>query len=123
MLKKLTTLIVVEAIEPCLPNWEALGYTVAVRVPDQGALDFVILRAECGELMLQTNQSLASDVPPVAARSPRTLLYANVPSLANAKRALDGAEVLIAERQTFYGATEAWLALGDGTILGLAEHG
>ena len=28
--KKLTTLFVVDRIEPCLPSWEALGYKVTV---------------------------------------------------------------------------------------------
>ena len=32
-LKKLTTLLVVERIEPCLPTWQALGYATTVRVP------------------------------------------------------------------------------------------
>ena len=41
-LKKLTTLLVVDAIEPCLASWEKLGYDVTVRVPDKGPLGFVI---------------------------------------------------------------------------------
>jgi len=122
-LGKLTTLLVVDAIEPCLPTWEALGYTVTVRVPDSGPLGFVILSAKPGELMLQTKASLADDLPAVAALAPRALLYADVPSLALAKRALGGAKLLVAHRETFYGAKEAWLELEGGTIVGLAEQG
>jgi hypothetical protein len=122
-LDKLVTLLVVDAIEECLPAWEALGYKVTVRVPESGALGFAILNAASGELMLQTRKSLAEDLPAVAARRPKTLLYADVASLTEAKKALRGAEVLVARRKTFYGATEAWLGLPGNVILGLAEHG
>ena len=121
-LDKLTTLLVVEAIEPCLPAWEALGYTVAVRVPEAGTLGFVILKSKLGELMLQTKQSLAEDLPDVAARSPSYVLYANVSSVAEAKKTLPTATVIVPRRKTFYGATEAWLELTGNVIVGLAEH-
>ncbi|HEV8547419.1 MAG TPA: hypothetical protein VGQ57_00300 [Polyangiaceae bacterium] len=120
--KKITPLFVVERIEPCLPQWEALGYEVTVRVPDEGPLGFVILSGKLGELMLQTTESLAGDLPSVAKRKPSALLYADVPSIAEAKKALRGAEVLVPRRKTFYGATEAWLELEGKVILGLAEH-
>lgn len=122
-LDKLVTLLVVDAIEDCLPAWEAVGFKVAGRVPDAGALGFVILKAPCGELMLQTRKSLAEDLPDVASRRPTHLLYADVPSLTEAKKALRGAEVIVPRRKTFYGATEAWLVLDGKVILGLAEQG
>lgn len=120
--QKITTLLVVEAIEPCLPTWEALGYTIAVRVPETGPLGFVILKSKLGELMLQTKRSLAEDLPDVATRRPTYLLYADVASLTEAKKALRSATVLVPRRKTFYGATEAWFELGGKVILGLAEH-
>jgi hypothetical protein len=123
MLKKLTTVLIVDSIESQLPSWEKLGYEIVTRVPERGALDFVILNGKAGELMLQTARSLADDVPAIAERKPSALLYADVDSLANTKRALAGAEVIIEQRKTFYGATESWLLLPGGTFLGLAEHG
>lgn len=122
-LEKLTTLLVVDRIEASLPPWQALGYEVTVRVPDSGPLDFVILHGPSGELMFQTKKSLAVDLPAVAKRRPKMLFYADVPSLADAKKALRGATVLVPKRKTFYGATESWLALVDGTIVGFAVHG
>lgn len=121
-LKKLTTLLVVDRIEPCLSGWQALGYEVTVRVPEEGPLGFAILSSKTGELMLQTRASLAEDLPDVARRKPQTLLYADVPSLTEAKKALPGATAIVPRRKTFYGATEAWLELEGGVILGLAEH-
>jgi hypothetical protein len=72
--------------------------------------------------MLQTRESLREDLPDVAKRNPSFLLYADVASLAQAKQALPQASVLVAQRKTFYGATEAWLELPGGAILGLAQH-
>lgn len=121
-LDKLTTLLVVAKIEPCLPAWEAMGYRVTVRVPEAGPAGFVILKSKLGELMLQTKKSLAEDLPTVAARRPSSVFYADVPSLTEAKKALKGATVLVPRRKTFYGATEAWLELEGKVIVGLAEH-
>jgi hypothetical protein len=124
-LKKLSTLLVVDEIEPALENYRALGYTLELRVPETGTLGFVILRGptpEAAELMMQTRASLAEDLPIVAKKKPSFLLYADVDSLAKARRGLTGVKVLVEERKTFYGATESWLELPEGTILGLAKH-
>jgi hypothetical protein len=121
-LKKLTTIAIVDAIEPALPSYEALGFKVNVRVPERGTLGFVIMSGPAGELMLQTRDSLAEDLPDIAKRKPSALLYADVASLDDGKRALPDAKVIIAKRKTFYGATEAWLELPGGTFLGLSEH-
>jgi hypothetical protein len=121
-LDKLTTLLVVDRIETCLPSWEKLGYAVVARVPEKGEAGFVMLQGKAGELMLQTRQSLADDLPAIAERRPHYALYADVASLTEAKKALPDAKVIVSERKTFYGAKEAWLELEGGVFLGLAEH-
>jgi hypothetical protein len=120
-LDKLTTLLVVDAIEPALPAFGKLGYEVTVRVPEKGTLGFVILAGGPGALMLQTRASLAEDLPAVAALEPRSLLYADVKSVDAAAHAL-GARIVVPKRTTFYGALEIWVQLECGHILGLAEH-
>lgn len=122
LLAKLTTVVVVDDIEVCLPAWEALGHRVSVRVPETGKLGFVILAGKASELMLQTRASLKQDLPEIAERDPGHLLYAETASLARAKKALPTARVIIDERTTFYGAKESWLELDGGVFLGLAEH-
>jgi hypothetical protein len=121
-LNKLTSVVIVDAIEPALPSYEALGYKVNVRVPESGTLGFVIMAGPAGELMLQTRASLTEDLPEIAKRAPSHLLYGDVRSLDATKRALRDAKVLIKQRKTFYGATESWLELPGPTFLGLAEH-
>lgn len=122
MLKKLTTIVITGAIEPAITSWEKLGYNVTVRVPDDGPPGFVILHGPAGELMLQSTASLAEDLPPVADRKPSFVLYGEVASLDETRASLPGARVLVERRTTFYGATESWLELDDGTVLGLAQH-
>ncbi|HMI88500.1 MAG TPA: hypothetical protein VK550_30670 [Polyangiaceae bacterium] len=121
-LDKLTTLLVVDRIESSVSTWEALGYKVVARVPEQGTADFAMLQGNAGELMMQTRKSLGSDLPGVAERKTAFLLYADVASLAEAKKAIPQAKVIVSERTTFYGAKEAWVELENGVVLGLAQH-
>ena len=123
MLKKLTTVLIVDAIEPQLPIWEKLGYAIVTRVPDTGTLGFVILNGKAGELMLQTKASLAEDIPDIAKRKPSYTLFADVDSIAKTQPALGGAELIVDKRKASYGPTESWFVLPGGTVLGLAEHG
>src|SRR5689334_10276403 len=109
-LDKLTTILIVDRIEPCLPAWKRLGYEVTVRVPKEGSPGFVILAGHAGELMMQTRESLADDLPDVAKRKPTHLLYGDVGSVTSARKALS-AKVIVEERKTFYGALETWLEL------------
>jgi hypothetical protein len=120
--QKLTPIVIVDAIETCLPAWKSLGYQVTVQMPERGTLGFVILANATTELMLQSRASLAEDLPTVADNAPAYLLYADVASLTDAKRAATGARVLVDQRKTFYGALEAWVELPCGTILCLSER-
>ena len=121
-IEKLTTLFVVDAIEPLLPTWEKLGYGVTVRVPEKGACDFVILSGNAGQLMMQTKKSLADDLPGVSKLAPAFVLYADVKSVDAAENAVAGARVIVSKRTTDYGATETWVELPGGQIVGFAQH-
>lgn len=120
---KVTPLHVVEAIEPCLALWcGALGYQKVVEVPHGGRLGFVLLAGAAGAVMLQTRESLAEDLPALHARGASALLYVDVESLDDALAAVKGAELVVPERKTFYGAREACIADASGTLLLLSEH-
>ncbi len=120
-LKKLTPILIVDAIEPCLPTWKSLGFEVSTSVAHGDTLGFAILTQAKGELMLQTKASLTEDLPAVAETKPASLLYADVTSLAQASEQLKECRVLVPKRKTFYGATEIWVQTAAGQILGLAE--
>jgi len=120
MMKKATPIMVVEAIEPCLPFWtERLGFAAPVQVPHGDRLGFVILSNAAIELMYQTHASLKEDLG--AALPPGGAVYLEVESLDAVIAALDGAEVVVPPRTTFYGARELWVREPGGNVVGFAQ--
>ena len=120
--KKVTPILVVEAIEPALAFWHGqLGFEKVVEVPHEGQLGFALLARDGREIMLQTRASLAADLPAVAALAPACALYCDVDSLEAAVKAAATAKVLVPRRTTFYGADEVWVLDPAGTIVGFAE--
>jgi uncharacterized glyoxalase superfamily protein PhnB len=119
---KVTPVRVVDRIEPCLPFWcEALGYRKNAAVPHGGALGFVLLENDAGEVMLQTRACLADDVAAAAALEPHTVLFIEVKSLEAARKATRGAKVLVEERTTFYGTRETVVVDPVGTVVVFAQ--
>jgi uncharacterized glyoxalase superfamily protein PhnB len=125
-IKKITPLFVVDSIEACLPLYARLGFERTIEVPHGKGLGFVILAANGLELMLQSRDSLKDDASSVAQRAGHSLLYCDVASLDDARKAVKAAgdcEILIEERTTPYGAKEMWFVDASGHVIGLAEHG
>src|ERR1700690_2812095 len=108
-INKATPIFFVDAIEPALPFWSALGWSKDVEVPHGDKLGFVILKHGERELMLQTHASLAEDLPQTKELAPKHAVYMDVASLDDAKKSLSGGRVLVDERTTFYGARESWV--------------
>ena len=120
---KVTPILVVDAIEPALPLWTGpLGYQKTVEVPHEGRAGFVLLVKDGAEVMMQTRASVAADVPAVAKLGVACVMYMDVTSLEEARAAVAGLEVLVPERETFYGAREIFVRDGAGNVLGFAEH-
>lgn len=122
-MKKITALLVVDEIEACLPFWiDRLGFEKTVEVPHEDRLGFVILVHSGQELMLQSRASVAADIPSLADLG-ATALYVEVGELEPFERALDGAEIVVPKRKTFYGATEIGVRTPGGHVVVLAEMG
>ena len=121
-MKKLTPAMFVEKIEPCLPFWvDRLGFQKTVEVPEGDALGFVILARDNVEVMLQSRASVAKDVPALAADPSRSFLYVEVDELAPILERLQGAEIVVPVRKTFYGATEIAVRDPAGNVVAFAE--
>ncbi len=126
MLKKATAVLIVEAIEPCLPFWIALGLKKVNEVPDgdSGRLAFVILGNESFEVMYQTAASVAKDAgPELAGSAGKTHLFVEVDALDPIKVALADAPVFLAERTTFYGSKEIGIREPGGHFVTFAAFG
>jgi hypothetical protein len=121
--KKITPVMVVDAIEPCLGFWTRLGFAVTAEVPHGDKLGFVILAKDGLELMYQTRASVASDVPDIAGApyAEHTPLFVEVNDLKAVHKALGGADYIVRERKTFYGATEAIVRGPAGQVVTFAQ--
>jgi uncharacterized glyoxalase superfamily protein PhnB len=121
-MKKLTPIIVVDAIEPCLGFWtDRLGFEVTVTVPHEEHIGFAILAKDNVEIMYQSRASVAADVPAVEEHvGGAPVLFIEVEDVDAVERALGGAEVLVPRRQTFYGMDEIFVRAPCGTVVGFA---
>ena len=124
MVKKLTPVLFVAEIEPCVKFWTGrLGFQKTVEVPEGNKLGFVILVKDNVELMYQSYASVDKDVPAMAqlARKGPTFLYIEVDNLDAIKSAVRGSDVVIPERTTFYGAREIGIRDPAGHVLTFAQ--
>lgn len=108
-IRKSTPVLFVDSIEPCLAFWrDRLGFQVTAEVPAGDSLGFVILLKEGVEVMLQTVDSLEGDAPDHARHfhGDKTWLFVEVEDIDALAAALDGCEIVLQRRATFYGSTE-----------------
>ena len=108
-LLKSTPVLFVEAIEPSLPFWqERLGFQRPTEVPDGDRLGFAILSNGGIEVMYQTIAMLKQDSAAHAVRfdNDRTFLFVEVDDIGALAKALDGFEIVMPRRETFYGSVE-----------------
>ena len=124
-LNKLSPVLVVDAIEPCLPFWvDRLGFTKIAEVPEGDRLGFVILQKDGIEVMYQSRASLRKDIPALAdAPAGGTSLYIEVADVAAVERAVKGAEIVVPRRKTFYGADEIGVREPGGNVVVFGQHG
>jgi uncharacterized glyoxalase superfamily protein PhnB len=121
--KKLTPILIVDAIEPCLPFWlDRLGFTKTTEVPHEDRLGFAILERDGIEVMYQTIDSVAADLPALASL-PRggSILFIEVDDITAIEKAMAGADIVVPRRSTFYGAEEVFAREPGGHLVGFAE--
>ncbi len=107
--KKITPVLFVQEIEPCLKFWtERMGFQKTVEVPEGNKLGFVILQKDGVEVMYQTFASVEKDMRALSpeVRKGPSFLYVEVEKLDPILSAMKGAEVVMPVRDTFYGMKE-----------------
>lgn len=122
LVSKATPILFVERIESSLPFFEAVGFAKIMDVPHGEHLGFVILNNGQIELMLQSFDSLAEDMPQLrdAARG-RSFLFVEVPDLAAIETTLAGHPIFMPRRTTFYGAEETGYIEPSGHYVTFAQ--
>lgn len=120
-LKRITPILLVDEIEPCVPFWEAMGFDKTADVMHEGRLGFVILEKSGLEIMYQTRASVASDLPALAdAPGGGTFLFLEVMDLDATIEAIEGAPVVFPRRKTFYGMDEIGVREPGGNAITFA---
>lgn len=124
--QKLTPVLFVDEIEPCLPLWvDRLGWEKAVGVPEGDKLGFVILTKDNAELMYQTWASIDKDFGKAhpRAKGTSTGLFIEVSDLEDIIRRLQGVPVALERRTTFYGMDEIGITEPGGHMIVFAQKG
>ena len=124
-MKKLTPVLMVDAIEPMLPFWvDRLGFEKTVELPHGDRLGFVILVRDGVELMYQTVESVRADIEPLsAAATGSSFLFIEVEDLDAIEKALGDETPVVPRRQTFYGSDELIVLDPAGNAVTFAKFG
>jgi uncharacterized glyoxalase superfamily protein PhnB len=123
-MNSLTPVLYVEEVEPCLGFWLNLGFEKTIEVPEGNRLGFAAVRSGNVEVMYQSRASLSNDHPPFAQVSFEKTgfgLYIQVADLDVVLPKLEGSEVLVPERKTFYGAREIGVRAPCGSTVMFAQ--
>jgi uncharacterized glyoxalase superfamily protein PhnB len=106
---KITPVLVVQEIEPCLPFWvERMGFQNVAEVPEGDRIGFVMLVRDGVEVMLQSVASVRKDEPAFAPEGVSRVasLFIEVDDFADTVARLEGYPIAMTDRTTFYGMRE-----------------
>ena len=122
--KKITTVLAVETVEPSLDFWtKKLGFECTVTVPHEDKLGFAILVKDNVEVMLQSVASILADLGAntgeVNGRS--AALFIEVADLAAVEQSLAGYPIEMPRRTTFYGMHEIGIREPGGHFVVFAQ--
>ena len=122
--KKVTPLLFVPEVEPCVQFWlERFGFEKTAEVPEGNKIGFAMLQKGSVELMYQSYASVEKDIAAIAeqVRKGPSFLYVEVDNLEDTIRAVDGMELTMPRRTTFYGSTEIAIKDPGGHLITFAQ--
>ncbi|HEX9759471.1 MAG TPA: VOC family protein [Candidatus Acidoferrales bacterium] len=122
-MKRLTPVLVVEAIEPVIPFWvDRLGFQKTIEVPEGDKLGFAAFEKDGIQVMYQTWASVEKDVAAMAKeRRGPTFLFIEIQGFDEIRKRLEGAPTIVTDRKTFYGARETIVRDPSGHVVTFAE--
>jgi uncharacterized glyoxalase superfamily protein PhnB len=122
-IRKITPIMQVAEIEPAISFWtDRLGFEITAQVPHGDKIGFVLLVKDGYEVMYQAQASVEADAP-VLLGLPLggTILFIEVDDIDAIENALEGTEIVVPRRQTFYGSTEIFVREPAGNVVGFAQ--
>jgi uncharacterized glyoxalase superfamily protein PhnB len=125
VLKQLTPVLIVDAVEPCIKFWvDRLGFAVTNEVPaPDGKLIFASVQLGPIEIMYQTRASVVDEQPGAAKdlMGHSVALFITVEDLDRIEKSLTGVPVVKPRHETFYGSTEIYVREPGGNTVGFAQ--
>jgi uncharacterized glyoxalase superfamily protein PhnB len=125
--KRVTPVLFVEKVRPCLEFWERLGFQRAMEVPDGDELAFAAVQKDGVEIMYQSFASAMKDPSASAVARQRldshAFLYVEVSDLDAIVAGLKGVSLEVEKHTTFYGATEVMVRDPGGHFITFAQFG
>lgn len=121
----LTPNFFVTDIDATIQYYKALGFEVVAQVPEEGALDWVMMNCESVVIMFQTFKSLGEDLPVIRREKGSPMLlyiktkdivafYENIKSKVSITKPLE---------KTFYGANEFSIIDPNDVLITFADDG
>jgi uncharacterized glyoxalase superfamily protein PhnB len=123
-MKRLTPVVAVDDIAPALEFWvERLGFEKTAEVPHGDGLGFVILEKGAVQVMYQTWASIADDIPALVEEvtGHAASMFVEVSDLDEVEAALEGLEITLPRRTTFYGMEEIGVREPGGHLVVFAQ--
>jgi uncharacterized glyoxalase superfamily protein PhnB len=129
VINAITPILVVDEIEPSVPFWtERLGFETAASVPEggpetTGPLGFAMFTNGALNVMYQTRRSIDDDMPGLLSgeRSHEQVLFVIVADLDDIMKRMEGVEVTMPLRRTFYGMREFGVREPGGHLVTFAQ--
>jgi uncharacterized glyoxalase superfamily protein PhnB len=124
--RKITPILFAEEIESCIQFWtERIGFQKTIEVPEGDKIGFVLLEKNGLELMYQSFASVDKDnaATGAAVRKGPSFLYIEVAEIDAAQAAINGAEIVMPMRTTFYQSKEFGIKDPVGHYLIFAQQG
>ena len=126
-LRRLTPVLVVEQVAPCVRWWsDRLGFALKHQVDgDDGVPVFASVEKDGLEVMVQTRASVLAERADAAAEldGHSVVLFIEVADLDAVERALGDVPVVTPRHRTFYGSTELYVREPGGNVVGFAQFG
>jgi catechol 2,3-dioxygenase-like lactoylglutathione lyase family enzyme len=124
LVARLTPVILVDEVAPCLPFWaDRLGFQIVAEVPGpDGRTQFAILERDGVEVMYATWAATAAESPAAVAapRGHSVSLFIEVADIGQVDRALEGLPRVADRHQTFYGMDEFSVREPGGAVVTFA---
>ena len=122
--KRCTPVLIVERVEPTRDFFhKRLGWPVLMEVPHGETIGFAQVELGPVEIMIQTRASVAEDlnVAPESVKLSNTTLYIEIDDVEQVVSVLEGLDVVVPLRKTWYGMHEISVREPGGNIIGFAS--